>query len=154
MWVTTRATRPGEHSLSKAVNVGPFMVTAITSPTAYEIDRDGTPDVVHYDRLLPYTPPEELPPSPLTPPSRVAPSPSPEVEDLAQPVDPEAELEVQAIVARRVKRSRKRNAPVTFEYLIRWKGYTEEDDTWEPVEHLSHCKRRLKAFNKAHPIRM
>ena len=51
-------------------------------------------------------------------------------------------------------RTRKKNAPVTFEYLVRWRGFTEEDDTWEPPANLTGCKRLLKAYNKAHPVRM
>ena len=152
--VTTRATKPGEHSLTKAVNVGPYMVTQVVSPTAFAIDRDGVEDVVHYDRLLPYTPPEPLPPSPLAPATATAPSPATNVEALQEVAGDEGELEVEAIVARRIRRTRKKNAPVTFEYLIRWRGFTEEDDTWEPPEHLAHCKRLLKAYNKAHPVRM
>ena len=26
------------------------------------------------------------------------------------------------------------------EWLVRWKGFSHEDDTWELLEHLSGCK--------------
>lgn len=35
-------------------------------------------------------------------------------------------------------------------YLIRWKGYTAEDDTWEKATDLS-CDDLIAAFNKKNP---
>ncbi|KAM5553603.1 DNA (cytosine-5)-methyltransferase CMT3-like [Rosa sericea] len=29
---------------------------------------------------------------------------------------------------------------------IRWKGYGADEDTWEPIEELSHCKERVQEF--------
>ncbi|KAL3076304.1 hypothetical protein niasHS_013575 [Heterodera schachtii] len=40
----------------------------------------------------------------------------------------------------------KRSVNGTDEYLIKWKGYDDEqDDTWEPLENL-HCPELLKEF--------
>jgi hypothetical protein len=36
-------------------------------------------------------------------------------------------------------------------YLIRWKGYTAEEDTWIPERELKHAKTTLLAYKKAHP---
>ena len=49
------------------------------------------------------------------------------------------EYEVESIVAER-KGPRGRQ-----EYRVRWKGYTEDDDTWEPAE-----VRRLRFHNSRH----
>ncbi|XP_070376423.1 M-phase phosphoprotein 8 isoform X4 [Equus asinus] len=44
-------------------------------------------------------------------------------------------------------------------YKVRWKGYTSEDDTWEPEVHLEDCKEVLLEFrkkitdNKAKPVK-
>lgn len=31
------------------------------------------------------------------------------------------------------------------EYLLKWRNYTDSDNTWEPVEHLE-CPEMIKAF--------
>ncbi|KAJ1113745.1 hypothetical protein NDU88_001987 [Pleurodeles waltl] len=33
-------------------------------------------------------------------------------------------------------------------YRVRWKGYTSDDDTWEPASHLEDCREVLLAFRK------
>ena len=33
-----------------------------------------------------------------------------------------------------------------FEYLIKWKGYDETKNTWEPFQNLVHCKTILRKY--------
>jgi len=47
-----------------------------------------------------------------------------------------------------VDRILKRRARVRNEYLIRWKGFDSEEDTWEPEENLFNCQEALLEFNK------
>ncbi|XP_069495205.1 M-phase phosphoprotein 8 isoform X2 [Ambystoma mexicanum] len=35
-------------------------------------------------------------------------------------------------------------------YRVRWKGYTADEDTWEPASHLEDCREVLLAFRKKH----
>lgn len=36
-----------------------------------------------------------------------------------------------------------------LQYLVRWEGFTSEDDTWEPVEHLTKCASRIEAYEQS-----
>ncbi|KAM6980604.1 chromodomain Y-like protein 2 [Aplochiton taeniatus] len=49
--------------------------------------------------------------------------------------------EVERIVDKR------RNKKGKWEYLIRWKGYGSQEDTWEPENHLLHCEEFIDQFN-------
>lgn len=35
-----------------------------------------------------------------------------------------------------------------MKYKIRWKGFDESEDTWEPEENLTHCYDLLEEYNK------
>jgi hypothetical protein len=37
--------------------------------------------------------------------------------------------------------------PGKYEFLVRWKGYEEGDDTWEPENNLS-CEEKLKEYKR------
>ncbi|SPO02148.1 uncharacterized protein DNG_04821 [Cephalotrichum gorgonifer] len=54
----------------------------------------------------------------------------------------ETEWEVERIVDARCD-------TVTSEvlYLVKWKDYSAEHNTWEPIENLANCKRAIKAFD-------
>ena len=36
-------------------------------------------------------------------------------------------------------------------YLVAWKGYPEEENTWEPVSAVQHLKKLISSFHKDHP---
>ncbi|XP_070261889.1 chromodomain Y-like protein isoform X4 [Myotis yumanensis] len=52
--------------------------------------------------------------------------------------------EVESIVDKR------KNKKGKTEYLVRWKGYDSEDDTWEPEQHLVNCEEYIHDFNRRH----
>ena len=35
-----------------------------------------------------------------------------------------------------------------WQYLVRWKGYGHDQDSWEPTKHLLHAKKLITKFNK------
>ncbi|XP_060005344.1 chromodomain Y-like protein isoform X1 [Lagenorhynchus albirostris] len=52
--------------------------------------------------------------------------------------------EVERIVDKR------KNKKGKTEYLVRWKGYDSEDDTWEPEQNLVNCEEYIHDFNRRH----
>ncbi|XP_033854738.1 chromodomain Y-like protein isoform X1 [Acipenser ruthenus] len=49
---------------------------------------------------------------------------------------------VESIVAKR------KNKKGKTEYLVHWKGYNSDDDTWEPEQHLVNCVEYIHEFNR------
>ena len=39
-------------------------------------------------------------------------------------------------------------------YLIKWKGYPNEENTWEPTENLRGCSQLLQSFHTRRPTTM
>ncbi|GBG74892.1 hypothetical protein CBR_g19405 [Chara braunii] len=60
-------------------------------------------------------------------------------------VDGHEEFIVSNIVSRRVTD----DTPPRIEYLVRWKGYPNEEATWEPLEHLQHARMLVRAYDRA-----
>ncbi|QRW18200.1 Retrotransposable element Tf2 protein [Rhizoctonia solani] len=110
--------------------LGPFKVTEKISSHAYRLELPETlkiHDVFYVGLLLKA---HESPSQPF--PSR----PPPET------IEGEEEYEVEQII------DSKRQQGKWF-YLIKWKGYGPEDNSWEPEELLKHSQEEIKHFNQA-----
>jgi hypothetical protein len=54
------------------------------------------------------------------------------------------EYEVEKILDSRMYRRR-------LEYLIKWKGYSDADNTWEPEKHVENAKQEVREFHQKNP---
>src|SRR6266705_3201041 len=109
---------------------GPFTITKEVSPVAYQLGLPPTwtiHDVFHASLLSPYSETTAHGPNYSRPPP-----------DL---IAGEAEYEVEQI------RSHRRHGQArTLQYLIKWKGYPESDNTWEPADQV-HAPELVKAYH-------
>ena len=39
----------------------------------------------------------------------------------------------------------------SLEYLVHWRGYSDEEDTWEPEENVKNSASLLRNFHRNHP---
>jgi len=55
--------------------------------------------------------------------------------------DDEVEFEVEEVVDRRLYKGE-------LQYLVKWVGWSSEDNSWEPEDNLENCSEKLNNFNK------
>jgi len=53
-------------------------------------------------------------------------------------------IEVEEIRGRRVRAGH-------VQYLVKWKGYGSDEDTWEDQENCSNCDAAVRTFDASHP---
>src|SRR5258707_321242 len=114
---------------------GPFRITKEVSPVAYQLSLPASwaiHDVFHASLLSPYQENAVHSPNFSKPPP-----------DLVQGAE---EYEVEHLVNhRRHGRSR------TLQYFVKWKGYPESDNTWEPVQNI-HAPDLVLKYHRRYPL--
>ena len=60
----------------------------------------------------------------------------------------EFEFVVQKILKHRLEEGSK----TSIEFLVRWKGYSSEHDTWEPHDNMENCLTVLNKYKKEHKL--
>src|SRR5579863_4469980 len=109
---------------------GPFQITRVISPVAYQLQLPhqwNIHPVFHASLLTPYVETDSHGPNYSRPPP-----------DL---ISGEAEYEVEQIRSHRRHGRRKQ-----LQYLLKWKGYPESDNTWEPADQV-HAPDLVKAYH-------
>ena len=109
--------------------VGPYKIKGIVSSNAIELELPSPikiHPVVNVSRVRPYKPQvkgqKKIPPKPVI-------------------IKGEEEFEVEKIINKRMVRGREK-------FLVRWKGYTVEEDTWESRENLENAKELVEEFER------
>ena len=111
---------PGLSSKLSAKYFGPFLIAAAVGTRAFRLVLPETVNihpVFHVSQLKPYVSSS----SPVT-----VTSPPPLYADKRGGV-----YEVEAIIA-------KKRVGKSWQYLVKWKGYDETENTWEPLAHVRH----------------
>lgn len=120
--------------------IGPFPIIRMAGPLACELALPSSMrihPVFHVNLLKPYHDgASQFPfrPIPDRPPPDILP-------------DGEEAWEVERILNKR-ERKIGRNGSVRLEYLVKWKGYADHDNTWEPVSNLKYAKERIDEFER------
>jgi Chromo (CHRromatin Organisation MOdifier) domain len=110
---------------------GPFKIVKEILPVAYQLDLPPgwkIHSVFHTSLLSPYTKTDMHGPNFMHPPPEL--------------IQGEKEYEVERIINHRNIRQGK-----ALQYLIKWKGYPESDNTWEPTSHL-HAPQLVKEYQR------
>src|SRR5258708_9805851 len=114
---------------------GPFEITREISPVAYQLRLPAAwniHNVFHASLLSPYHETDAHGPNYSRPPP-----------DL---IEGEEEYEMEKIVNHRhTGRAR------TLQYLVKWIGYPEADNTWEPADQV-HAPQLIKAYHRWYPL--
>src|SRR6267142_5240552 len=114
---------------------GPFKITKIVSPVAYRLELPiqwNIHPVFHASLLTPFVKMDSHGPNFSQPPP-----------DLIQGENKYKEETIRK--HRRFGRNKK------LQYLLKWKGYPESDNTWEPAEQL-HAPQLIKEYHTRHPL--
>src|SRR5579863_4346505 len=114
---------------------GPFQIVRVISPVAYQLQLPhqwNIHPVFHASLLTPYVETDSHRPNYSRPPP-----------DL---ISGEAEYEVEQIRSHRRHGRRKQ-----LQYLLKWKGYPESDNTWEPADQV-HAPDLIKAYHRRHQL--
>ena len=122
------------HPMAKLAprRYGPFLITRVISRTSYQLKLPPqwkVHNVFHTTLLTPYKE------TPLNGSQNQEPTP--------ELIDGQPEWEVEQIL--RVRRYRRQ-----VQYLVRWKGFLEAHDSWEPAFNV-HADELVKEFYKRHP---
>lgn len=107
--------------------LGPFEIDKKTGPVNYRLKLPATMRKIHpvfHVSLL---------------------EPAPENAKLAENVEIEEETEQEYEVEKILEYKRVNGKPY---YLIKWVGYDTSENTWEPIEHLTDCRRLVQQFHQ------
>ena len=126
----------GTATVFEPRNLGPFKIIQKVSSHAYKLELPPSfkiHPVIHIRYLSKSISTDRF--------SQRNPLPGPEI----VMDDGNVEFEVESILKHRI---RKYGRGSRLEYLIHWKGYQSDDDTWEPLRNLTNCPDIVRDYNQ------
>jgi hypothetical protein len=120
--------------------IGPFKVSKVVNSHAYQIKRPFEHELMHdvfHTSLLRPAPTNPLPGQTNPPPPPIS------IDENGQRL-----WAVEAIL------DSKRTKGGGFQYLILWRGYDPEDQTWEPLEHVVNARASILEFERRFPRKL
>ena len=122
----------GVQTCALRSQLGPFEIIKVVSPNAVKLKLPTSfkiHDVINVSRVRPYKPP--VVGQHVTPPEAVE-------------VEGTPEYEGEEVLDSQLKREK-------LEYLVKWSGYTDDHNTWEPKLNLRNSKESINDFHKSNP---
>jgi hypothetical protein len=135
VWLDTRNFQTMYNKKIRPKREGPFQITKAKGPLTYQLKLPKTwkiYDTFHPVHLTPYKETPQYGPNKSRPPP-----------DL---INNEEEYEVDHIV-----RHKRTSAGRTL-FLIRWKGYGPDEDTWEPASNLKGARETMDEYKRLHKL--
>lgn len=121
-----KTTRPSDKLDYK--KLGPYKIVKQTGPVNYKLDLPSTMKNVHpvfHVSLL----------------EKAAQNVPVNTQPIEIEMENDREYEVERILDHRLTTNGK------TEYLVRWKGYDDSENTWEPSQHLTHCRELVRRYH-------
>jgi hypothetical protein len=118
---------------------GPFEIMKVLSPVTYQLclpPQWTIHPTFHTSLLMPYIETNQYGENYSRPP----PKPPPDL------IDNQEQYKVKAI-----RDHQRRGKKWSLQYLIKWKGYPESDNTWEPVKHVQ-APKIVRQYHQHHPL--
>ena len=115
--------------------IGPYTIVEKIGSVAYRLKLPANLRIhptFHVSRLRLYKDPLSFDPN-----RKVPPHPEPDI------IDGEPEWEVEQILDKRLRGPRNRRRT---EYLVKWVGYSDEHNSWEPESNLEHSQDIIRDF--------
>ena len=133
VWLSTKDIKINwpSHELVEQ-QLGPFEIIKIIFPNAVRLKLLASfkiHNVINVSWVFPYKPPVAA--QHATPPEAVE-------------VEGSSEYEVEEVLDSQLKRGK-------LEYLVKWSGYTDDHNTWEPESNLNNSNEAINNFHKSNP---
>ena len=127
----------GAYRKLRSLREGPFVIQEVLGPLVYRLRLPRQwriHDVFHASQLSPYRTTAVHGPAFAEPPPDI--------------IEGEEEWEVEKILdSKIIKKGRKR----CLEYFVKWKGYDEGSNSWEPEENLENSPEAVEEFYEDNP---